>query len=154
MPTLHLGCWDLPHPGGGKAELTTGALAEILESKYGLYSVFLDANLEKIADQMADSLGDSIENILAGAPAAENPFAAAEQEVVNDFVTFLDTSEMEMIGVRGTPTAAALAGVNHRLKIRKGPRRPSFVDTGTLRIATCAWVDSNEGASVREKAAS
>lgn len=141
MSVLHIGVLDLPHPGGGKAELTTGGLAEILESKYGLYSVFLDANLEKIADQLADSLGDSIDNVLAGAPVPENPFAAAEQDVAADFVTFLDTSEIEKIGVRGTPTEAALKGVNHRLKINKGARRPSFIDTGTLRAATAVWVE-------------
>lgn len=141
MPTLHLGVLDLPHPGGGKQALTTGGLAEILESKYGLYSVFLDANLEKITEDLADSIQDSIDNILAGAPAPENPYAAAEQQVAADFVAFLDTSEMEKIGVRGTPTAAALAGVNHRLKISKGARRPSFIDTGALRAATAAWVD-------------
>ena len=141
MSVLHIGVLDLPHPGGGKAELTTGGLAEILESKYGVYSVFLDANLEKIADQLADSLGDAIDNVLAGAPVPENPFASAEQDVAADFVTFLDTSEIEKIGVRGTPTEAALRGVNHRLKINKGGRRPSFIDTGTLRASTAVWVE-------------
>ena len=141
LSRLHLGVWDLPHPGGGKAELTTGGLADILESKYGLYSVFLDANLEDIAEQMAESLGDAIDNVLAGAPVPENPFAAAEQQVAADFIDFLDTSEIEKIGVRGTPTEAALKGVNHRLKINKGARRPSFIDTGTLRAATTAWVE-------------
>ena len=142
MSVLHLGVLDLPHPGGGKAELSTGDLAEILESKYGIYSVFIDANLEKIADDMAESLGDAIDNVLAGAPVPENPFADAEQQVAADFVSFLDTSEIEKIGVRGTPTEAALKGVNHRLKINKGPRRPSFIDTGTLRAATTAWVET------------
>lgn len=141
VSVLHLGVLDLPHPGGGKAELTTGGLAEILEAKYGLYSVFLDANLEKIAEDISESLGDAIDNILAGGPVPENPFADAEQQVAADFVTFLDTSEIEKIGVRGTPTEAALMGVNHRLKINKGARRPSFIDTGTLRAATTAWVE-------------
>lgn len=140
MSILHLGVLDLPHPGG-KGELTTGDLAEILESKYGLYSVFLDANLEKIAEQIADSLGDAIDNVLAGGPVPENPFAAAEQDVAADFVTFLDTDEMAKIGVRGVPTGAALRGVNHRLKIKKGSPRVSFVDTGTLRASTTAWVE-------------
>lgn len=145
MSVLHLGVLDLPHPGGGKAELTTGRLAEILESRYGLYSVFLDANMEKIADQLADSLGDAIDNVLAGGPAPENPFAAAEQDVVAGFIDFLDTSEIEKIGVRGTPTEAALKGVNHRLKLNKGARRPSFIDTGALRAATAAWVEKETG---------
>lgn len=144
MPTLHLGVFDLPHPGGGKAGTTTGDLADILESKYGLYSVYIEANFDKIADQVAESLGDAMDNILAGAPVPENPFADAEQEVAAGFVTFLDTSEIEKIGVRGTPTEAALKGVNHRLKMNKGARRPSFIDTGTLRAATTAWVDKVE----------
>lgn len=125
--------------------MTTGDLAEILESKYGLYSVFLDANLEKIEEQVAESLSDAIDNMLAGAPAPENPLAGAEQAMARDFINFLDTSEIEKIGVRGTPTEAALKGVNHRLKLRKGGRRPSFIDTGTLRAATTAWIDTSSG---------
>jgi len=148
VTTLHLGVIELPHPGGDKTGLTTGDLAEILESKYGLYSVFLDANLEKIEEQIAESLRDAIDNVLAGAPLPENPFADAQQEIVSDFVTFLDTSEIEKIGVRGTPTEAALKGVNHRLKLRKGPRRPSFIDTGALRASTAAWVDDGTEAVV------
>lgn len=145
MTTLHLGVIELPHPGGEKSGLTTGDLAEILESKYGLYSVFLDANLEKIEEQIAESLQGAIDNMLAGAPAPENPFAGAEQGVARDFINYLDTSEIEKIGVRGTPTAAALAGVNHRLKLHNGARRPSFIDTGTLRAATSAWIDASSG---------
>lgn len=145
MTTLHLGVLELPHPGGEKTGLTTGDLAEILESQYGLYSVFLDVNLEKISAQVEESLADAIDNMLAGAPAPENPFAGAEQDVARDFINYLDTSEIEKIGVRGTPTAAALMGVNHRLKLRKGKRRPSFIDTDTLRNATTAWVDSTGG---------
>jgi len=146
VTTLHLGVLELPHPGGEKTGLTTGDLAEILERRYGLYSVFLDANLEKIEEQVAESLADAIDNMVAGAPAPENPFAGAEQAVARDFINYLDTSEIEKIGVRGTPTEAALRGVNHRLKKNKGARRPSFIDTGTLRAATTAWVDaSSEG---------
>lgn len=141
MATIHLGVLDLPHPGGGKDGLTTGDLAEILESKYGLYSVYLDANLEKISDDVAESVQDAIDNILAGGPAADNPCAGAEQEITLGFINFLDTDEMAKIGVRGVPTEAALKGVNHRLKINKGSPRLSFIDTGTLRAATTAWVD-------------
>lgn len=149
MSVLHIGVIDLPHPGGGKSELSTGDLAEILEGKYGLYSVFVDANLEKIEAQCADSLQDAMDNMLAGGPAPENPFAAAEQDIREDFVRFLDTSEMEKIGVRGTPTEAALKGVNHRLKLNKGPRRPSFIDTGTLRASTAVWVGDENATAVQ-----
>lgn len=151
MTTLHLGVLELPHPGGEKTGLTTGDLAEILESKYGLYSVFLDANLEQIEEQVAESLADAIDNMLAGAPAPENPFERAQHEVVRDFINFIDTAEMEKIGVRGTPTEAALKGVNHRLKSGKGARRVSFVDTGALRAATAAWVDDHKESVVEDR---
>ena len=139
--TLHLGVLDIPHPGGGKSQLTTGDLADILESKYGLYSNFVEANAEQIADAISDSLSDAIDNMLSGAPVPENPFLDAEQEIAAGFVTYLDTEEIAKLGVPGTPTEAALKGVNHRLKINRGPRRPSFINTGVLRDATTAWTE-------------
>lgn len=156
MSTIHLGCLDLPHPGGEKSGLTTGDLAEILESKYGLYSNFLEANEEQIADACAESVGDAIDNMLAGLTPAENPLAAAEQEIVGGFITYLDTEEIARLGVNGVPTQAALKGVNHRLKIKRGARRNSFIDTGALRISTATWVDDGAttmaSAGAQEKA--
>ncbi len=142
MTVLHLGVVDLPHPGGEKSGLTTGDLAEILEGKYGLYSSFVEDEAEMIAGAVTESLGDAVDNILAGLTPSANPFAAAEQEVRQQFINFLDTRQIESLGIPGVPTQAALDGVNHRRgKVGHGPRRPSFIDTGTLRIATAAWVD-------------
>jgi len=39
--------------------------------------------------------------------------------------------------------------VNHRLKLNKGPRRPSFIDTGTLRASTAVWVGDENATAVQ-----
>ena len=49
--------------------------------------------------------------------------------------------EWIVVDGNGVPTGAAKKGVNHRLKIRRGKRRPSFIDTGILRTNFVSWVD-------------
>jgi hypothetical protein len=138
-----VGVIDIPHLDDG---LTTGDLAEILEGKYDLFRGFVEANLEEIADKMAESLEGSVENILAGGPVAENPYAEAMDWIRARFQKFLDSGESETIGMIGVPTGAALAGVNRRLSARRGPRRESFIDSGLLRATLIAWFEA-EGSS-------
>lgn len=145
-----MGVIDIPHLDDG---LTTGDLAEILEGKYDLFRGFVEANLEEIADKMAESLDGSIENILAGGPAPENPYAEAMDWIRTRFQQFLDSGESETIGMIGVPTGAALAGVNRRLKMRRGPRRESFIDSGLLRATLMAWFES-DGSSFGQSAES
>lgn len=136
--TLNVGVIDVPHLDD---RITTGDLAEILEAKYDLFRGFVEDNLEKIADEMAASLGRAVDDVLGGAPVQENPYAEAMEWINAAFRRFLDSGEAERIGMIGVPTEAALKGVNRRLKIRRGPRRESFIDSGLLRASFMAWME-------------
>ncbi len=138
---LNVGVIDLPHPGGEKSGLTTGDLAEILEGKYELYSGFVELHQEDIAAALVDSLDDALDTIIGAGVVPSNPLAAAEQKVTTLLRTYFDNEEIAKLASQGVPTAAALKGVNHRLKLSKGPRRPSFIDTGALRAASDCWTE-------------
>lgn len=146
--TLNVGVIDVPHLDD---QITTGDLAEILEAKYQLFGGFVEDNLERIADEMAASLGRAVDDILGGAPVQENPYAESMEWINAAFRHFLDSGEAEKIGMIGVPTGAALAGVNRRLKLRKGPRRESFIDSGLLRASFIAWMEF-DGASFGQSA--
>lgn len=137
--TLHLGVLDVPyveHKG-----LTTGDVAEFIEAKYGLLEAFAGAHLQEIADDMAEGVAGAIENLLLGAPATD-PFAAAMSKTADRMRQFVTSGEAESL-VPGAPTQAALDGVNHRLKIKRGARRPSFVDTSLMISSYKAWVEGD-----------
>lgn len=119
----------------------TGAVAEILEAKYGIMQAFYAKHEADIASAMEGALQGSLENILTGAPIPRNPLIAAESEIEGMFKRFLSLSEIEHMGVPGVPTEAALNGVNHRLKRGKGPRRPSFIDTGLYQAAFAVEIE-------------
>lgn len=138
---LNVGVIDLPHPGGEKSGLSTGDLAEILEGKYELYSGFVELHQEDIAAALVDSLEDALDTIIGAGVVPPNPLAAAEQKITTLLKTYFDSEEIAKLGTQGVPTAAALKGVNHRLKVRRGQRRPSFIDTGALRAASDAWTE-------------
>ena len=79
---------------------------------------------------------------MMGAPVdAGSPFAAGESQIENRFKQFLSLREVEKLGIPGVPTKAALAGVSHRFKGKKGGRRPSFIDTGLYQASFKAWID-------------
>jgi hypothetical protein len=70
------------------------------------------------------------------------PFASSKSQKIDDtFHKFLDSKEMETLGIPGVPTAAALKGVSHRLKLKKGAPRPSFIDTGMYQAHFKSWVE-------------
>jgi hypothetical protein len=70
-------------------------------------------------------------------------FTAAESAIKTEFNKFIDSKAMD--GVQpGVPTAAALAGVNHRLKhpyAKGNPVRPSFKDTGLFEQSMRSWIE-------------
>lgn len=140
---LNIGVIDLPHPGGEKTGMTTGDLAEGLEQEYELYSGFVELHQQDITDALTDSMQDALDAIIGAGVALPNPFAAAEQQVVVMMKRFFDNEEIAKLPRAGVPTKAALDGVNHRLKQRKGQRRPSFIDTGALRNASDAWIEGS-----------
>ncbi|TKI02743.1 hypothetical protein FCN80_24145 [Martelella alba] len=119
--------------------VTTGDVATILEDKYKIMELFFGMHQQEIADALADSAAGALENLLAGAPPNANPFGTAEGKIHDLFVKFLDNEELA--GRDGIPTEAALKGVNHRLKISRGERRPSFIDTGLYQSSMLAWME-------------
>lgn len=121
----------------------TVAVAKILEAKYGLFTAFYAAHENEIKQLLIDSLEGALENLHAGGKAPADPFASSMQKLQSMFRKFLFTGEVERMGLVGVPTQAALDGVNHRLKIKRGNRRPSFIDTGTMELAFRSWVEGN-----------
>lgn len=167
--TLHLGVIDVPYverePEGRRAkrlaknakrvlpeklrhpdanEKTTGDIAEILESKYGVMEAFFDNKEVEIVGHLTESLAGALEDLIAGAPTADrDPFAEGASQIEEMFRNFLSSREAEHIGIDGTPTKAAKKGINHRLKhpyAKANPRRPSFIDTGLYQASMKAWV--------------
>lgn len=131
-----------PRPAAGSAStVTTGDVAEILEQKYHIMEVFVDRHEEQIGDILANSMAGELENVLMGAPPANDPFGAATSAIEAEFRAFLDRDEMAEASVPGVPTKAARMGVNHRLKKKRGAPRQSFIDTGLYQASMIAWVD-------------
>jgi len=134
---LHLGVIDIPY---SDEDISTGDVAEILESQYHVMQTFYDFHQTEISEYMADSVAGALENIMSGAPAGQNPFGTAENNIQERFVDFLNMQEMD--GLKGIPTKASLEGVSHRKKSKKnGAPRPSFVDTHQYRDSMVAWID-------------
>ena len=122
---------------------TTGDVAEILEAKYHVMETFFDLHEEEIGEDFAESLVGTLEALTSGAPTSIDPFAAAISQVEARFKTFLETKEMDATGTPGVPTRASLKGVSHRFKRKRGPPRPSFIDTGLYESTMKAWVENS-----------
>ena len=148
---LHLGVIDVPYaqapPGGRRRKKvatgtqTTGDVAGWLENRYHVIEHFFELHQEDIAGDLEGSLSGALESLLIGAPASLDAFGAATSEIENRFKKFLTDREIETIGYPGVPTKAAQKGVNRRLKTKKGPPRPSFVDTGLFMASFKSWID-------------
>ena len=147
---IHLGVNDVPYdyrPEGQKSSTgrrqatSTGDVAEILETKYGVMQFFWDRHQAEVVSELRNSIEGALETLIMGGPSLRgSPAAAGGSEVEVMFQRFLDAKEMDG-QVTGVPTAASLAGVNHRFKRRKqGSPRPSFVDTGLYQSNFRCWV--------------
>lgn len=140
MTKLSLGVEDLPYADDGK---TTGDVAEILETKYGVMETFAELHGQEIADDLAAAAAGALGDLLVGAPVS-HPFAEAEGKIAKRFRDCLNARELDG-KIVGVPTAASLAGVNHRLKRpyrKSNPVRPSFIDTGLYQASMRAKVSS------------
>jgi hypothetical protein len=138
MPVIHLGVTDIPYTEGTQ---TTGDVAEILEDKYHVMQVFYEQHKEDVAVDLEKSLSGQLENMMAGSPPPNKPFGSAESAIEDRFKRFLGEAEMDALGYPGVPTSAALRGVSHRMNIKKGPPRPSFIDTGLYQSSMVCWID-------------
>ena len=162
MTTLHLGVVDIPYAqapkklrrkAGKTPNETTGDVAEILEDKYGVMEKFFEHNEQFIADQLENSVAGALETMLMSkgqgltdiiGAGLSRTFEEGAGEIKEKFTSFLETREVEALGIGGVPTKAALKGVNHRLKhpyASSNPRRPSFIDTSLYQQSFKCWVD-------------
>jgi hypothetical protein len=130
-------------PAGSDSGTTTGDVAMILEAKYHIMRIFSEDFHEVIVNELAIALQGSIVNLMLGGPVVDdmNPYEDALEIIKQRFEFFLDSEEMGKLGYPGVPTQAALKGVNHRLKLKKGDRRPSFIDTGLYQKSFKAWIE-------------
>jgi len=150
---LHLGVVDIPYRANGPIKsgkkkprfnagaTTTGFVAQILEDKYSVMQNFADLHMNDIAELLTIGMAESVESLMQGAPPSLKPFGQPESEIGQLFRTYLDQSEIRQTGQPGVPTEAALKGVNHRLKNKRGPVRPDFIDTGLYQASFRAWID-------------
>lgn len=162
MTTLHLGVVDLlyvegetkpkqrarvkknrkaPKPEREHNNATTGDVAEILEDKYHVMEIFWQLHGQEGADALTEGLVGQMENVLSGAPLTGDPFGEAESTIDHLFKKFLSEGEMDKLGYPGVPTQAALKGVSHRFKKKRGGPRPSFIDTGLFEASFKSEVD-------------
>lgn len=151
---LNLGVTDMPYSHsanlgkvrrgktkGQRRVSTVGQVAQILEARYGIMYHFWRVKQERIVGRaMAEALTGSFESMLMGAPAPPGLFDSAMGEIQAMFSDFLSRREIETLRIPGVPTQAALMGVSHRFKQKRGSRRPSFVDTGLYENSFRAWV--------------
>lgn len=147
---LHLGVVDIPYANmpeyGATAATgtqTTGDVATWLENKYHIMESFYELHDAEIADFIANSAKGAMESVMMGVGTPEEiKFdEKASEDIYDLFNKFIDSREIEGLGIPGVPTTAAKEGVNHRLKSKRGPRRPSFRDTGLYEDAFKAWID-------------
>ena len=140
VTTLNLGVVDdLRYSNKGTTKIAD--VAGYLERKYHIMEVFFELHIEQIEELLCDALQGQIETIAMGGSRANNPFGTAESKIEALFKLWLSGGGMDGLGVPGVPTQAALDGVNHRLKLKKGSPRPSFIDTGLYQASFKSWFD-------------
>lgn len=153
---LHLGVLDIPYADAASykqvrrkkpktistGSVTTGDVATILESKYGLMQTFYDMYAKKIATSLEKSFKDAIEAVMQGAPAGIDPYGAATSEIEDMFRQALAKREFDNL-IPGVPTEASKEGHSKRFKkpYKKRDPRPSFIDTGLFEGSMRAWID-------------
>ena len=158
---LELGVLDVAYSGanGKSGTDTTGEVAEVLEAKYYVMETFFELRRDEIADWLAESVADEIENVMNGNRPNFTPTMAAEQKIEAEFRAFLDAGEMsKLVGSLSEGESAAFdwsktfdsagkRGVNHRKKAgvnKNNAARPAFIDTGLYQTSFRAWVERDK----------
>lgn len=144
---IHLGVLDIPYTDSKKS-ITTGDVAEILEARYAVMQGFVALHEPDIAGVLERSFAGGIESLLMGAPTDDARvlvFGKAENDIEKMFRHYLDIEEITKTftipGMGKVPTRAALLGISKRFKRSRGPRRPSFIDSGQYQNSFRAWVE-------------
>ena len=117
------------------SKLYTTDLANILESKYGLFSRFSEMYRGDISEALADSLADATEQIftIRGLFGKKpDPYAQGLKTIENLFKEYIDNEWLAGMS-NGVPTFDALHGFSRASNRYSNVRRPSFKDTSTLR---------------------
>ncbi len=147
---LHIGVIDVPEPEGS----TTGEVADKLEEKYGIFTAFIESNLPFIVDRITESAAGALDDALNGVK-TQGVFERAGDLITTRFKEFISLQEVEKLGIKGTPTMAALMGISYRTasgltstKVRGrkykrvyGARRPSFIYSGAFQASLKCWVE-------------
>ena len=142
MSKLCIGVSNVMYGFGDEPDKTTFDVALELESEYLLFSTFWRMYKKEICNEVGEMFAYQIINrIKHGAPEFEGEKLLGR--TMKNFNIYLENEEMRGApGVRGVPTLAAKKGYNSRLKTF-GPRRPSFIDSGTLKTHFMAWIKSD-----------
>ena len=146
MVELALGVVDLLYSdshGSSSGAQSTGAVAEILESRYHVLEIFYELNQDFIAEQMAQAMEDEIDDLVNGKPPSSDPLYGAHQRIEARFRAWLDSNEIQTILPLKLQVNAAKVGKNSRKKSGKnkgGQERAAFVDTGQYQSAFRAWL--------------
>ena len=140
MATLELGVLDqaYSHIEGHSTKVTTTyEVAQILEDNYHVMGTFYALKQEKIANFLADSIGNAFQDRIQGRTIGRSPTYDAEQKIEALFRSFLDANEMNKLSIALTGIAiSAVAARGYSKRRKRNPLgRPAFIDTGTYRIS-------------------
>jgi len=131
--------------GMSNPNTTTVDVARILEKKYGVMAKFYELHQTEIHTEIGDKLADVMIDALAGYPV--NLHGLRDMSAVKPLFTQAIINKEFDGKIAGVATAASLAGVNHRKKLKgkKGKRkkavRPSFLDTHLYKNSFVCWID-------------
>lgn len=134
-----LGVIDMPYDYGDDPEATTYGVALDLEQNYRVMKTFYRRHRDEIMNDAVATLVEQFSNMIRYG--TEVPPTILLTQVKPAFSNFLNNQEMD--GMPGIPTLASLEGVNSRLKKKKGPIRPSFIDGGLYVSSFQAWVEND-----------
>ena len=141
MLTLNLGVIDQPYSnakymdGVKPSAATTAQVAVWLENKYHIMEHFW------MIYGAPDNAPIQKAMVSRQAPRNINPFGTAMGQVEFLFKQMLDKKELDHLAYPGIPTLQSLKGYSNRFKRRRGPPRPSFIDTGLYSASFKAWVE-------------
>jgi len=145
MGTLHLGVENAAYSDpDAKGITTTEGVAKVLEAKYHVMRVFIEAHGQEIADDIGKALADDLSALMHGEKISAIPLDGAMHIIEKRFNDYLDADEWQQ--TTGQVIAAAQNGVSHRFKKaggvsgkQRGPR-PAFIDTGLYQASFRAWI--------------
>lgn len=136
---LHLGV--IPVSYANTNDVTTVDVANRLEKTYSIFEMFF----KKYESEIRTIIVDQISKLIYETQLRKFEFNLLELDRIKElFSQFLIREEIVGMGIPGTPTKRALAGISLRLKNKKGSRRPSFMDTWLYHNSMRAWVSLDD----------